>query len=592
MISDEMKELIKNRADILEVIAECVGLKKSGMNYVGLCPFHREKSPSFTVSASRKIYKCFGCGCSGDVIEFVREFHGMSFTEAVEFLALKYAIDLGTEVEEKTTLLAEIYAVLSLSSGFYHEQLKSPKGKEGLEYLKERGIDNVIDKFYLGYAGSGNELLKFLSGRFSEEAINGSGLVRSNPTGDMFRCRVMFPVRDFLGRVRGFGGRTVLKDTKKHKYINSPATPAFDKSKSLYGLYEGREAIRRERRVYIVEGYTDIIAFHYAGIENCAAVCGTSLTTSHIETVGRYADKVIMAFDGDSAGQNAVKRGFAVGLDSNVRLRAVIFPDPEDPFSFITNNRDKLNEVLEKEYDIIDMAERELEAYIHDPDMTARGISELKEALNGIQDQIKREAFLAKAGRVFNFETKPRIKNTGKTDKNYNNNKVILLGGSFYKLPADCTEQISSEELNLFALLMIYPVMTDYVRFYCSDAPDIWSSDKAQELYETVSNYLDSGKSLNDYAETSGGLSGSCLVGLGVPCKSFESNLDWDERSVTGKIDFLLKRMEMKRLFAKKSLLSQKMEEPDYDDLEISAELEAVMSRIEILSGSGKQDAG
>ena len=348
-ISKLTTDKVKERVDIEEVVGDYVPLKKKGQNMWACCPFHNEKSPSFSISPAKQIYKCFGCGKAGDPIQFVMDIEGIGFTEAIRHLAGKY----GIEVEEDETRTPEqdqaqneresLYIALGFARDFFVKNLQSPEGKSiGLSYFKERGFTPaIIEKFDLGYALDGwdNLLKEAKSAGFQEEILLKSGLILqkegdASRVYDRFRGRVIFPIHNIGGKPIGFGARILTKDKNQPKYINSPETAVYHKSDVLYGMYQAKKAIREKDNCYLVEGYTDVVSLHLSGIENVVASSGTSLTEGQIKLIKRFTDQVTVLYDGDSAGIKASLRGIDLLLEGGLNVKAVVFPDGEDPDSY------------------------------------------------------------------------------------------------------------------------------------------------------------------------------------------------------------------------------------------------------------------
>lgn len=341
-ISEDIIEKIKDQNDIVDVISDSVKLKRSGNNYIGLCPFHHEKTPSFSVSSDKQIFKCFGCGEGGNVIHFVMKNKNFPFMEAIRYLAdrANIVLDLGNnsnrEVEDRKE---KLFKVNVEAARFFFANMR--KSKKSIEYFKGRGItEATIRKFGLGFAEDNwNSLLNYLKRKgFSELDIISAGLAKKNEKGsvyDRFRNRVMFPVFDFRGRVIGFGGRVL--DDSKPKYLNSPETLVFNKGVNLYGL---NFAIKRDidRTFIVVEGYMDCISLHQYGVNNVVASLGTALTSNQAKLMKRYADKVIIAYDADLAGQNATMRGLDILKKEGFDVRVLTVPSGKDPDEFIRNN--------------------------------------------------------------------------------------------------------------------------------------------------------------------------------------------------------------------------------------------------------------
>ena len=345
-ISDSTIQEIKNRIDIVEVISDFVSLKKVGSNYRALSPFTNEKSPSFYVSPSKDIFKCFSSGKGGDAIAFVMEVEGINYIEALKYLAGKYGIEIQEEEQTDEQIDAQnerdsLFIALKFAGEFYQDILwNNSEGKSiGLSYFKERGFSEAtIKKFDLGYSlDAWDGLMKpALEKGYSEDILEKAGLIlkTENKTYDRFRGRVMFPIHNVGGKVIAFGARTLRKDKKQPKYINSPETGVYHKSDIVYGIHQARQAIRNEDLCYLVEGYTDVISMHQSGVQNVVSSSGTSLTKEQIHLIGRYTKNITVLYDGDAAGIKASFRGIDLILEHDLDVHAVVFPEGEDPDSF------------------------------------------------------------------------------------------------------------------------------------------------------------------------------------------------------------------------------------------------------------------
>ena len=344
-----------------EVVGEFVSLKKRGSRYLGLCPFHNEKTPSFTVTPRLGIFKCFGCGKGGDAVNFLMEHEKLSYPEALKLLAKKYNIEV--QEEEKTAEQVEAEkeeeSLMNLTEFaakyFAHNLFHTDQGKAiGLSYFKERGFrEEIIKKFGLGYAldESGNFTDHALRNGYNLEYLKQTGLTKDKGTGtyDGFRGRVMFPIYNHLGRVLAFGGRTLSSDKKVPKYVNSPESAIYHKSKVLYGINLAKNAISQKDNCYLVEGYTDVISLFQAGFENVVASSGTSLTSEQIRLIRRYTKNITILYDGDAAGIKAAFRGIDMILEEGMDVKIVLFPDGEDPDSFARSHRSSEVEEFLKE---------------------------------------------------------------------------------------------------------------------------------------------------------------------------------------------------------------------------------------------------
>jgi DNA primase len=348
-ISDEKKEEIKQAADIVEVIGDHVRLKRSGSGYTGLCPFHNEKTPSFHVAPhlGSGIYKCFGCGRTGDVVSFMMELEGVGFVEAMRALADRYHIHLpednDQEFDPDYQLREGVFHALRFAAVYYYRVLKeSDEAEQARRYLKERGFSPEIIKNYgLGYSlDRWDGLLKHAeSAGVNPDYLAEAGLIKENQNGtsqyDTFRGRVMFPIFNTSKRVIAFGGRTLSNDKKTAKYINSPVTVVYNKSVALYGIQVAKNEIRKKGEAILVEGYTDVLALHQAGFKNAISTSGTSLTSGQLKVIHKYGDELLMLFDADQAGQNAMRRGLNLALAEGLTARLLQLPDGEDPDTFI-----------------------------------------------------------------------------------------------------------------------------------------------------------------------------------------------------------------------------------------------------------------
>lgn len=348
MITQQTIEQIKSRIDIVDVVGEYVKLKKRGANYLGLCPFHNEKTPSFTVSPAKEIYKCFGCGKSGNTITFLMEHDKLSYTEALRWLANRYNIEIEeTESTPEQTQARLVSDSLHVINNFAQKILEDNlfNSEEGqtiaLSYLKERGFrDETIKKFQIGYnLSQRNELSKALQqNQFNEELLLKTGLVvkrNNDELVDNYRNRVIFPIHNNTGKIIGFGARVIGKADHAPKYINTPENEIYVKSKVLYGIYFARTVIDKLDECLLVEGYTDVISLHQAGIENVVASGGTSLTIDQLRLIKKYTNNLTIIYDGDAAGVKAALRGLDMALEEGLNVRLVLIPDKEDPDSYV-----------------------------------------------------------------------------------------------------------------------------------------------------------------------------------------------------------------------------------------------------------------
>ena len=342
LISPESLDRVKQAADIVEVISAHTDLRRAGARYTGLCPFHDERTPSFSVDAQEKLYHCFGCGVGGDVIKFVEEKDGLGFAEAVELLADRYGVEIEREQEDpraeaRRQQRRRLEQLLERVAAYYASYLwEAPEAAKAREYLAERGLsEQALREFGVGFAPSAWDkiLVRGQQAGFSASELHGVGLVQRNRDGreyDRFRARIMFPIRDRRGRVLGFGGRAMRSD-QGAKYVNTAETDFFHKSQLLYGVDKAKAAIAKANRAVVVEGYTDVLALHQAGVEETVAVMGTAITGEQVAALSGMVEEVVLALDADSAGQEAMLRAQRVAAGRKMRLRVAKMPAGEDP---------------------------------------------------------------------------------------------------------------------------------------------------------------------------------------------------------------------------------------------------------------------
>ena len=410
LIPQETIQQIFDAARIEEVVGEFVHLKKRGANLLGLCPFHNEKTPSFTVSPAKGIYKCFGCGAAGSAVKFIQDHEHKTFPEALRYLAKKYQIDIQEEEQtaEQIAHYNERESMLNISdfaAKFFAEQLwETEKGKAiGLSYLTERGLSTqMIKKFQLGY--SPNEWAAF-----TDYAIkNGHDLQLLQKTGltilrdndkkfDRFKGRMMFPIHNLTGQVIGFGGRILNNDKKQAKYLNSPESDLYHKSKVLYGIYFARNEMVKQNNCFLVEGYTDVISLFDSGVENVVASSGTSLTVDQIKLIKRFTPNITILYDGDFAGIKAGLRGIDMILSEGMNVRVVLFPDGEDPDSYARSHRSsEVQEYISQQaQDFISFKTNLLSQEVkNDPIKRAGLIKEIVQTISIIPDPITRQVYV------------------------------------------------------------------------------------------------------------------------------------------------------------------------------------------------------
>lgn len=419
MIPKETVDLILDTARVEEVVGDFVTLKRRGSSYVACCPFHNEKTPSFHVTPSKGIYKCFGCGKAGSAVGFVMEYEHMTYPEALRYLARKYNIEVKEEEESAEQIAARqrsesLMAVSEFARQFFSDQLQSPEGKAvGYRYYRNRGIeDTTIRQWSLGWAPSGKTTLvdAARAAGYKDEYLVAAGLAIQQDNGslvDKFRERVMFPIHSVSGRVIAYSGRT-LKADNPAKYVNSPETEIYIKSRNLLGIYFAKSEIAKADRCILVEGNVDVVMMHQMGITNVVASCGTSLTEEQIRLIGKFTQNITIMYDGDKAGLHAAIRAISLILREGMNPRVVFLPDGDDPDSF--SRKHTLEEIqafiAEHEQDgIVFKTDLMLQEAGDDPLKKANLINEIADTVAEIPDAIKRQVYVETVARRFEIET-------------------------------------------------------------------------------------------------------------------------------------------------------------------------------------------
>ena len=457
MISKFTIQKINDEARVEDVVGEFVTLKKRGANLMGLCPFHNEKTPSFTVSPAKNIYKCFGCGKAGGPVSFLTDSQQMSYPDALRYLAKKYNIEIEEEnisdeakqqEVEKHNLVESIHIANAFAQKFYSDYMtQNESGKIGLAYFKERGfLNHTIEKFQLGFAPEGYDVFTkhALKEGYQLEVLKKAGLTspKENSTIDFFRNRVMFPIHNMTGKVVGFGGRIMVKDEKAPKYVNTPESEVYLKSKILYGGYFAKNDIRKKDECLMVEGYTDVISLHQSGIENAVASSGTSLTIDQIRLIKRITPNITMLYDGDAAGIKAALRGTDLILEEGMNVRVVVLPDSEDPDSFVKKvGADAFAQFIKDNRKDVILFKASLFAAEakHDPIKKSELIRDIIESIGKIPDNIHRSVYVKECSQLFDMNEQILITEV---------NKIRRKKAGEQKLEADKQQQQDQKKLD------------------------------------------------------------------------------------------------------------------------------------------------
>ena len=431
MIDQATIDRILDAAQIVEVVSDFVTLRKRGVNYVGLCPFHNEKTPSFSVSPSKGLCKCFSCGKGGNAVHFIMEHEQMSYPEALRYLAKKYNIEikereLTNEEKEVQSNRESMFIVNNFARDYFQNILKNHvDGRSiGLAYFRQRGFrDDIIDKFQLGFSTEGRDALaqEALLKGFKQEFLVKTGLcyeTDDHKLRDRFWGRVMFPVHTLSGKVVAFGGRVLSTENKKlAKYVNSPESEIYHKSNELYGIYFAKQAIVKQDRCFLVEGYTDVISMHQSGVENVVASSGTSLTPGQIRLIHRFTNNITVLYDGDMAGIKASIRGIDMLLEEGMNIKVCLLPDGDDPDSFARkhNATEFQNFIQEHETDFIRFkAQLLMEDAGKDPMKRAELINDIVRSIAVIPEAIVRDVYIKECGQLLRIEDKLLVSEVAK----------------------------------------------------------------------------------------------------------------------------------------------------------------------------------
>lgn len=492
--SDELIEEVRMKNDIVDVISGYVRLQKKGSSYFGLCPFHNEKSPSFSVSRQKQMYYCFGCGAGGNIFTFLMEYENMTFVEAVQTLAERAGVELpkveySKEAKERADLKSVLLEINKAAAQYFYVQLKNEQGRAGYTYLKDRGLsEETIKAFGLGYSTKyNNDLYQYLKSKgYSEDHIRQAGLISTdekNGVYDKFWNRVMFPIMDANSRVIGFGGR-VMGDGKP-KYLNSPETPVFDKSRNLYGLNRARSS--KKSYFLLCEGYMDVIALHQAGFTNAVASLGTALTSGHASLIKRYVQEVYLTYDSDEAGTRAALRGIPILKSAGISAKVIRMDPYKDPDEFIRNlgaeefEKRIMNarngflfglEILEREYDM------------DSPEGKTAFFRETAKRLTEFEDELERSNYIEAVAKAYKVSVESLQKLVTKTAVSEGLAKPV-------ERPKQAANKaMKREDGHLTSQKVLLTWMIEDKRLFGAISQYIRPEDFTEEMYRTVAELL------------------------------------------------------------------------------------------------------
>ncbi|MCI8485755.1 MAG: DNA primase [Clostridia bacterium] len=467
--SDELIDEIRNKNDIVDIISQYVILKRSGRNFFGLCPFHKEKSPSFSVSPDKQIFHCFGCGVGGNVFHFVEKIENLSFIETIEMLADRAGINLPTinnNVDDKLIKLkSRVYDINEMAAKFYHENLYKPTSKEAQNYIKRRKLDNrTLKNFLIGYSGTFNELYIYLKEKgFSDEEILASSLVNRNENGkfiDRFRKRLMFPIQDTRNRVIAFGGRVL--DDSKPKYINSPENVVYSKGKHLFGLNVAKK--EQIKKIIIVEGYMDAISLHQRGITNVVASLGTAMTESQGRLLRKSSEQVIIGYDADGAGQAATLRGLEILQNLGCDIRILQIEGAKDPDEFVTKyGPERFLKYVDNAISLVEYKIKVLKQNLNidNTNDKIKFLKEIAKELSKISNNIEREVYIDKISLEYKISKEAIYSEINKLIYGKNDNEKKSVASKIVapqkKVVEETDQAIAKREGLIIYLLINYP---------------------------------------------------------------------------------------------------------------------------------------
>ena len=469
--SDELIDEIRNRNDIVDIISQYVVLKRSGRNFFGLCPFHKEKSPSFSVSPDKQIFHCFGCGVGGNVFHFVSKIENISFREALETLAEKAGVELPTlesDTENKLIQLkSKVYEINKYAAEFYHENLYKTNAKPAQEYVKKRKMDNTtLRNFMIGYSNNSyNELYNMLKEKgFTEEEILASSLVNKTKEGkfiDRFRGRLMFPIQDVRNRVIAFGGRVL--DDSKPKYINSPENIVYSKGRHLFGLNVAKKYENKMKKIIIVEGYMDAISLHQRGIHNVVASLGTAMTDAQGHLLRNNSEQVVIGYDSDGAGQAATMRGLEILQNMGCDIRILQIEGAKDPDEFVVKyGPERFLKQVDNAISLIEYKVKVLKSNLNldQPNDKIKFLKEIANVLSKIDNNIEKEVYADKISKEYKVSKEAIYAEINKLDKSNNKgNKVLEKSKPRAEIKKETVtnEQVDKREKLAIYLLINYP---------------------------------------------------------------------------------------------------------------------------------------
>ena len=508
--SEDIIDEIRANNDIVDVISQYVILKRSGRNFFGLCPFHREKSPSFSVSPDKQIFHCFGCGAGGDVFGFIKKIENIEFKEAVEILAERSNIKLPTSDNKDDNKIqymkSRLYEIYKISADFFHDNLYKPTAKQGQDYVKKRKLDNAtLKKFKIGFSGKYDELYRFLKEKgFTEEEMITSRLINKLSNGnfiDAFKNRLMFPIKDVRERVIAFGGRAL--DDSKPKYINSPETLIYSKGRNLYALDIAKNT--KEDGIIMVEGYMDAVSLHQRGIDNVVASLGTALTEAQGRLLMKYVSKIIVGYDSDAAGQDATMRGLEILKNIGYDIRVLQIEGAKDPDEFVIkygSGRFKL--AVQKAISLVEFKVKVLKNKynLENSNDKIKFLNEISKIISEIDNDIEKEVYIDKIAKQYNISKEAIYAQLNKITYSTNKSSKILernitKGINIKNVKRENIDDIIEKREKLIIYLLITLKLNVYNKIKNIISANDFKGEKNKKIVEILYSQFEKGYSSN-----------------------------------------------------------------------------------------------
>mgnify|MGYP003371327911 FL=1 len=587
--SDEIIEEVRQTNDIVDIISQYVHLKRSGRNFFGLCPFHNEKSPSFSVSPDKQIFHCFGCGVGGNVFTFLMKIEGINFIEAVQSLAERANIQLPTLENSidsaREELKAKVYKVNEFTANFYHENLYKPSAKEAQEYIKRRKMTNeILKSFQIGFSGKFDELYKTLKAHgFNDPEILESGLVNRNENGtyiDRYRNRLMFPICDARGRVIAFGGRVL--DDSKPKYINSPENIVYSKGRNLFGLNVAKKSQEIKKRILIVEGYMDVISLHQRGINNVVAPLGTALTQQQGWLLRKNSEQIVLSFDSDEAGLQAKLRALDILQNMGCDIRVLQMEGAKDPDEYIVKyGNARFQNLIDKSLSVIEFKVKILKKNLNleNTNDKIKFLNEIAKLISKVENNIEREIYIEKISKEYEISKEAIYAEVNKLSYAGNKNEKILDKPKpvaiHKKIENEISQATKKRENTVLAILLMGDLNVFQIIKQNIDVKDFKS-----ELNKQIAQIL--------YEEFEKGNSNinAILDKMGEEEQSHITEIladDYELDDIEKAIDDVMQKYEKEKLNERKLQIIQLLEEPEKtveEKNELGKELNDIIIRL------------